>query len=185
MQCLCYVSIQHAAIILSADTPLNSNNKHCLFHFQWVTVDAAVLVLCVSPTSGNVQTLHLINSNINKHCLFHFQWITAVDAVLMLHISPALNNTKCRCSTVQTLFVPLSMIMIMITGKGTACILDQHTIVQLNITQKQIQNQISDYLIKTWVTENAVLVLCSLFVPLSHGSRCSACVTSLSSTWQY
>ena len=34
---------------------------------------------------------------------------TAVDAVLVLCVSPACNNTKCRHSTLQTLFVPLSM----------------------------------------------------------------------------
>jgi len=37
---------------VSADTPPNSNNKHCLFHFQRVTVDV-VLVLRVSPARGN------------------------------------------------------------------------------------------------------------------------------------
>jgi len=124
--------LKHAAIILSADTPLNSNNKHCLFHFQWVTVDAIVLVLYVSPTSGNLQTLHSINSNINKRCLFHFQWVMAVDAVLVLRVSPARDNTKCRHSTLQTQFVPLSMII----SKSTACIPDQYTIVQINIIQK-------------------------------------------------
>ena len=30
----CVACLQHAAIIISADTPLNSNNKLCLFHFQ-------------------------------------------------------------------------------------------------------------------------------------------------------
>jgi len=109
MQCLCCVSLQHAAIILCAVTPLNSNYKHCLCHFQWVTVDAVVLVLCVSPTSRNMQTLCSINSNIYKHCLFHFQWVTAVNAVLVLRVSAARDNTKCRHSTHQTLFVPLSM----------------------------------------------------------------------------
>jgi len=34
---------------------------------------------------------------------------TAVDAVLVLLVSPARDNTKCRHSTQQTLFVPLSM----------------------------------------------------------------------------
>ena len=82
----CSASLQHVAITPSAGTPLNSINKHCLLHFQWVTVDAAVLLLCISPTSGNMQTLHSINSNINKHCLFHFQWVMAVDAVLVLRM---------------------------------------------------------------------------------------------------
>jgi len=34
---------------------------------------------------------------------------TAVDAVLVLHVSLVHDNTKCRYSTQQTLFVPLSM----------------------------------------------------------------------------
>jgi len=76
------VSPARGNYILSAETPLNS--KYFWFHLQWVTVDAAVFVLCVSPTSGNMQTLHSINSKITKHCLFHFQWVMAVDAVLVL-----------------------------------------------------------------------------------------------------
>jgi len=118
MQCLCCMSLQHTAIILSVDTPLNSNNKYFLFHFQWATVDAAVLVLCVSPTSGNMQTLHSINSNITKNCLFHFQWATAVDVVLVLCVSPTCDNAKCRHSTQQTLFV----LLLMSHSKCSACV---------------------------------------------------------------
>jgi len=34
---------------------------------------------------------------------------TVVDAVLVLHVPPARHNTKCRHSTQQTVFIPLSM----------------------------------------------------------------------------
>jgi len=147
MQCLCCVSLQHTAIILSADTSLNSNNKQCLFHFQWVSVDAAVLVLCVSPTSVNMQTL---NSNINKH---HSQWVMAVDAVLVLRVfhDPACDNTKCRYSTQQTLFFPLSMSH----SKCNACV------VCLTVCSTQFQ----------WVMAvDAVLVLC--VSPAHDNTKC-------------
>ena len=78
------VSPAHGNYIISADTPLNSNSKHCLFHFQQVTVDA-VLVMCVSPARGNyTKALHSIA--ITNTVLFHFQWV-AVDAAVFVCVS--------------------------------------------------------------------------------------------------
>ena len=72
----------HVAIILSADTSLNSKTLFVPLSMNHSKCHAC---LCVSPTCSNMQTLHSINSNTNKLCLFYL--ITAVT-VLVLCVSP-------------------------------------------------------------------------------------------------